>query len=157
MTKPKFKLTEELHGFADNKYNKHAWILGKPEIGEDVWIGAFTLIDGKHARLKIGKGCNISSGAQILTHSTVKRTINQWPKEKVDALSVEIGEYCFIGTNAVVLMGAKIGHHSVIGAGCVVPQKMVIPPYSLVVGVPAKVVSSSKKFIRNSRFNKKTD
>lgn len=137
------------HGIPDNPYNKHAWILGNPEIGERVWIGAFCLIDGANAPLKIGRGTDISSGAQILTHSTITRAISEHRHGQVDFASVEIGEFCFVGTNAVVLMGAKIGHHSVIGAGSVVPQFMVIPPYSVVSGVPAKIVSSSKKFLKN--------
>ena len=55
------------HGLPENKYNLHAWVTGNPKVGEDTWIGAFTLIDGEHAELKIGKGCNIASGAQILS------------------------------------------------------------------------------------------
>lgn len=136
------------HGLPDNPYNKHAWILGEPEIGERVWIGAFCLIDAQHAPLKIGRGTDISSGAQILTHTTVKRSISERRFGQVEAAPIEIGEFCFIGTNAVVLMGAKIGHHSVIAAGAVVPQGMKVPPFSLVVGVPAKVVGSSRKYLR---------
>lgn len=135
------------HGLPDNPYNKHAWILGKPEIGDRVWIGAFCLIDGLHAPLKIGRGTDVSSGAQILTHTTVNRCISERRYPDVDVAPTEIGEFCFIGTNAVILKGSKIGHHSVIGAGAVVPENSVISPYSLVVGVPAKVIGSSKRFL----------
>ncbi len=145
--KNNLKLTEKIHGIPENKYNKHAWIAGENlEIGEDVWIGAFTLIDGIYAKLKIGKGCNISSGTQILTHSTVRRTISE-RKKKLEFAPVEIGEYCFIGTNAVILMGAEIGHHSVIGAGCIILQDSKIPPYSMVTGVPGRITGSSRKFL----------
>ena len=58
------------HGIPPNRFNPHCWITGEPEIGEKTWIGAFTLIDGLGG-LKIGRGCDISSGVQILTHSTV--------------------------------------------------------------------------------------
>lgn len=146
MKKTRKSTFEDQHGFPKNKYNPHAWILGKPKIGEDVWIGPFTLIDAKYANLTIGKGCNVSSGAQILTHSTVRRTVSERKYSVVDAKDVEIGEYSFIGTNAVILMGSKIGHHSVIGAGCVVPQDTTIAPYSIVGGVPAKIIGSSKKY-----------
>ncbi len=136
------------HGFTDNPYNEHAWILGNPEIGERVWIGAFCLIDAANAPLKIGKGTDISSGAQILTHSTVKRAISERRYGEVDSAAVEIGDFCFIGTNAVVLMGTKIGHHSVVAAGSVIPQFMKVPPYSIVAGVPGKIIGSSKKFLK---------
>jgi carbonic anhydrase/acetyltransferase-like protein (isoleucine patch superfamily) len=122
-----------------NPYNPHCWIAGSPTIGEGTWIGAFTLIDGLGG-LKIGKGCNISSGAQILSHSTVRRCLSEERYDKVDQKATEVGDNVFVGANAVVQMGAKIGDHCVIGAGAVVLEDTVIPPYSLVAGVPARVV-----------------
>lgn len=136
------------HGIPNNPYNKHAWIVGNPEIADDVWIGAFCLIDALYAPLKIGRGVQISSGAQILTHSTVKRTVSERFFGDIESAPTQIGDFCFIGTNAVILKGCQIGHHSVIGAGAVVSENSVIPPYSLVVGIPAKVIGSSKKFLK---------
>jgi carbonic anhydrase/acetyltransferase-like protein (isoleucine patch superfamily) len=133
-----------------NIYNPAAWILGKPSVGEDTWIGAFTLIDALHDSLTIGKGCNISSGAQILTHNTIKRCISEKKYPHVDHSPTIIEDYCFIGTHATILMGSIIGHHSIIGAGCVIPEHTVIPPYSIVTGVPGKVTGSSKKYIENN-------
>jgi len=137
------------HGIPKNKYNPHALIAGNPKIGENVWIGPFCLIDGLHNFLEIGRGCNISSGAQILTHSTVTRCISERRYSKIDSKPTVVGEFCFIGTNAVILMGSKIGHHSVVAAGAVVSQNSVVPPYSVVAGVPAKVIGSSKKYFKN--------
>lgn len=122
-----------------NPYNPFCWVAGQPEIGEGTWIGAFTLIDGLGG-LRIGKGCNVSSGAQILSHSTVRRCVTERRHPAVDKKPTEIGDFVFIGANAVVQMGARVGHHSVIGAGAVVLEDADIPPYSLVVGVPARVV-----------------
>ncbi len=136
------------HGIPKNKYNPHAVIVGNPEISENVWIGAFCVIDSLHASLRIGRGTNISDGAKILTHSTVKRCISERWFGEVESKPTEIGEFCFIGANATILMGADIGHHSVVAAGCVVPQNASIPPYSLVVGIPGKIIGSSKKFLK---------
>jgi acetyltransferase-like isoleucine patch superfamily enzyme len=122
-----------------NPYNPHCWIAGKPEIGEGTWIGAFTLIDGLGG-LKIGEGCNISSGAQIYSHSTVRRCVSEGRHPDIDYKATELGDHVFLGANSVILKGAKIGDHSVIGAGAVVLEDSVIPPYSLVAGVPARVV-----------------
>lgn len=133
----------------ENKYNPLAWITGNPHIGEDVWIGAFCLIDASHNTLTIGKGTNIASGAQILTHSTVRRCISQRQYDKIDNKPTEIGEFCFIGANAVVLMGCKIGDHSVVAAGAVVTENTIVPPYSIVAGVPARVTGSSKKLLED--------
>ena len=43
---------------------------------------------------------------------------------------MSIGNRCWIGSNAVILKGAKIGDNCVIGAGCIVDTE--IPPYSIV-------------------------
>ncbi|MCD6520772.1 MAG: acetyltransferase [Anaerolineae bacterium] len=51
---------------------------------------------------------------------------------------VEIGPLAFIGAGATVIPGIKIGEGAVIGAGAVVVED--IPPYSLAVGVPARVI-----------------
>ena len=53
-------------------------------------------------------------------------------------LPVLIEHDCWLGVNAVVLKGVRIGHHSVIGANAVVTRD--VPPYSTVVGAPGKVV-----------------
>lgn len=136
------------HGIPKNKYNPHAVIVGNPQIGENVWIGAFTVIDALHATLKIGRGTNISDGAKILTHSTVTRCISEKRSGKVESKPTEIGKFCFIGANATVLMGSTIGHHSVIGAGALVLENSHIPPYSMIAGVPGKIIGSSKKFLK---------
>jgi acetyltransferase-like isoleucine patch superfamily enzyme len=122
-----------------NPYNPFAWVTGQPAIGEGTWIGAFTLIDGLGG-LKIGRGCNISSGAQILSHSTARRCVTERKHPDADYRPTELGDFVFIGANAVVQMGANIGDHSIVGAGAVVLEDTVVPPYSLVVGVPARVV-----------------
>ena len=148
----------ESHGIPPNPYNPHAWIIGNPKIGKGTWIGAFCLIDGLGG-LEIGKGCDIASGAHILSHSTVRRCISERAHDRVDYAATKIGNYVFIGENATVLMGAQIGDHSVIGAGAVVTENKVISPYSLVIGVPGRVVKNLKKeakrFKRGKPSNKK--
>ncbi len=125
----------------ENPYHELAWIAGQPEIGADCWIGAFTLIDGLGG-LKLGRGCNVSCGAQILSHSTARRCVSEKKFDLIDRRPTEVGDFVFIGANAVLLMGCKIGHHSIIGAGAVITEGMHVPPYSLVVGVPGRIVRS---------------
>ena len=127
------------HGIPANRYNPHCWITGQPEIGEGTWIGAFTLLDGQGG-LKIGQGCDISCGAQILTHSTVRRCLSEHRHNRIDLKSTVVEDHVFIGTSAVILMGCHVGHHSVIAAGAVLLEDTRVPPYSLVAGVPARVV-----------------
>jgi phenylacetic acid degradation protein len=51
-----------------------------------------------------------------------------------------IGENALIGMNAVVMDDAVIGAGSIVGALCFVPAEMQIPPRSVVVGNPARIV-----------------
>ncbi|WP_448003824.1 acyltransferase [Agromyces bauzanensis] len=133
------------HGLPANPYNPHAWIVGEPDIGDDVWIGAFTVIDGSGG-LTIGHGCDISAGAQIYTHSTVARCVSD-RAAPIERAATRLGRNVHVGANAVVLMGSDIGDHSVVAAGAVVREHTSAPPYSVLVGVPARVIpDGARKF-----------
>ena len=135
--------TPEWHQLPVNRFNPHAWIIGEPKIGNGCWIGAFTIIDGSGG-LVIGDGCEVSAGAQIYTHSTVARVISERVEDTIRA-SVVIGDHVHIGAGAVILMGSQIGHHSVVGAGAVILQNTVVPPWSLVVGNPARILPDATR------------
>ena len=125
-------------GLPENPYNPHAWIIGSPVIGDGTWIGAFAVIDGSGG-LTIGRGCDISSGVHIYTHSSVRRCVSGRAFVEVEREPVAIGDRVFIGANAVINMGVTIGAESVVGAGAVVTKD--VPPRSVVAGVPAKIVA----------------
>lgn len=50
-----------------------------------------------------------------------------------------------VGEGVVILGGVTIGHHSIIGANAVITKD--IPPYSVVIGNPAKVIKQFYKII----------
>ena len=137
----------------ENKYNPLAWIRGVEKnyvtIEEDVWIGPFCVVDGEYDTVFIGRGVNLSSGAQIVSHDTVKRCLTGRVFNEIEHAPVIIENNVYVGTNAVILKGCKIGHHSIIAAGSVVKENTVIPPYSLVAGVPAII----KKNIESDYLN----
>ena len=118
-----------------NPFNPHAWVTGDPVIGDGTWIGAFTVIDGSGG-LVIGRGCDISSGAQIYTHSSARRCVSARAHAEVERAPVRIGDHVFVGAGAVVSMGVTIGERSVVAAGAVVTGD--VPPYTVVAGVPAR-------------------
>lgn len=126
----------KLESLPANPYNAHSWVVGEPVIGEGVWIGAFCVIDGSGG-LTIGAGCNISSGAKLVTHSSARRTITERSYNAVDRAPVVLGDHCFVGSNATILMGSTIGHHSIVAAGAVVTEGSTFEPYSMIAGVPA--------------------
>lgn len=121
-----------------NPYNPLAWFVGEPAIGESTWIGPFCLIDGSGG-LVIGRSCDIAGGVHIYTHSSARRCVTD-RNAALDRSPVRIGDFTFIGANAVILMGVTIGDHCIIGAGSVVTTDL--PDHSAAVGSPARVVGT---------------
>lgn len=113
------------------------------DIGPGLYIGHFgeIIIGGP---TKIGKFCNISQGNTIgIAGRGEKRGIP------------EIGDFVYIGPGAKVIGKIKIGNHVAIGANAVVTKD--IPDNSVVVGVPAKIISykSSSDFIEFNEIRSK--
>lgn len=127
------------HGFPSNPWNPHAWVIGEPEVGEGTWIGAFTVIDGSGG-LRIGRGCDISSGAQIYTHSSARRCVSGRAHPTADRAPVTIGDHVFVGAGAIIMMGVTVGDRAVVGAGAVVTGD--VPAGTVVAGVPARPVAT---------------
>ena len=115
----------------DNPYHPLVWINGEPEIGLGTYIGGFSEVNAKGARVTIGRNCDIASFVAINVADSHRLCIGI--AEATSCRDIVIGDCVFIGSHCAVLGGAAIGHHSVIGAGTVV-RAGVIPPFSLVAG-----------------------
>ncbi len=129
-------LLQSLHGvhFSD-------W--GTTFLGEDVFFD-----DIYPESIKIGKNVRITAGVRILTHyfdtkyqPTLERPFRFYRGE------VQIGDYVFIGVNAVIAKPVTIGNGAVIGANSVVTHD--IPPNAIAVGTPAHVIGMRPKFKEN--------
>ena len=130
------EIINRTHFTIDNDYR---FILGEPEIGEGTWIAPFTTIDATGG-VKIGKHCTLGTCSQIYTHSSAKRTNSAYKYNKVDKKPVKIGDYVHISPQVCILMGVEIGDYSIIGAGTVILEDTKIPPHSMVVGNPARII-----------------
>ncbi len=113
------------------------------EIGEFVYINAYTQIHGP-GDIKIGNGCLIGSHVAIFANNHIFADPDiKIQDQGLSREGIVIEEDCWLGAGVKVLDGVTIGKGSVIGAGAVVTKD--IPPYSVAVGVPAKVISSRRK------------
>lgn len=119
-----------------------ATVLGDVALGPEssVWYGAVIRADTD--TIRIGARTNIQDGAIIHVDPgepcAVGANVTVGHRAIIRAATVE--DDCLIGMGAVVLNGAVVGAGSIVGAGAVVRERDVIPPRSLVVGVPGKVV-----------------
>ena len=127
----------EYLGFGkDSSVYESSYVLGDVEVGKKTWIGPFVMLDGSGG-LKIGSYCMISSGVHIYTHDTVKWALTSGRVE-AERAAVKIEDGCYIGSQALIIKGIEIGHHTVVGACSFVNKS--IPPNSIAVGIPAKVI-----------------
>lgn len=114
-------------------YNPHKMI-----VGNRVFIASYAHINAGGG-LSIGDNCAIAHYAKIFS---VNHDLDNdqvfWHHAWKPTEPIKIGKDVWIGSAAIVLPGVAIGDGSIIGAGAVVAKD--IPPYSLVVGNPAKVI-----------------
>jgi len=137
---------------AHSKIGRSNWITGfpkgnqthfthLPERDPSLYLGAHSAITKHHhidctERITIGSFVTIAGyQSQFLTHSI---NIHE---NRQDALPIEIGNYAFVGTNVIVLGGARLPERSVLGAKSLL-NKTQTEPCSLYGGVPAKRISA---------------
>jgi acetyltransferase-like isoleucine patch superfamily enzyme len=114
-------------------------VYGDVRVGDNVWIGPFTILDGSGAPLSIGDNSHISAGVQIYTHDTVDRVLQDGDITKAP---VTIGSRCYIGPNCIIAKGVSIGDHVMIGANSFVNRDIASNTKGF--GTPFRVTGSSR-------------
>lgn len=108
------------------------------KIGENSMVGPYTCIAGP-GKIEIGSDCMLASHIGIYANNHGFELLDKpIRKQGLTCKGITIGDDCWLGTGVKVLDGVRIGRGAVIGAGAVVNRD--IPPYSIAVGVPAKVI-----------------
>ena len=107
-------------------------------VGERVYLGTGTTMFG-HKGLEIGDDTLIAQNVTLTPYSHIfdDPTHNIFGQGG-HSRKVTIGRDCYIGMRVAILYSGDIGEGSIVGAGSVVVKP--IPPYSLAVGCPAKVI-----------------
>lgn len=89
--------------------------------------------------ITIGDDVLVASDVFIINYNHGLSPLSQsYLNNKLEVSDVVIGNGVWLGNNVIVLLGVHIGDKSIIGAGSVVTKD--IPPYSIAIGNPAKVV-----------------
>lgn len=126
-----------------------AVIIGDVTIGKECGVFPHAVIRGDQNSIVIDEGSNVQDCCVIHTDKDHEVCIGK---------NVSLGHSCVIhgahledtvlvGIHATVLNGARIGKGTIIGANALVTTNMVVPPYSLVLGVPGKIMKQDEKFM----------
>ena len=120
----------------------NATVTGNVIIGKHVYIGPGAAIRGDWGQIIISDGCNVQENCTIHMFPGVTVVLHEEAHIGHGAIihGATIGKNCLIGMNAVIMDRVTIGDESIVGALSFVAADTVIPPRSVVVGNPAKVV-----------------
>ena len=121
----------------------------RPSSATSAWAPHSSIWPGAVARgdinfIEIGEGSNVQDGTIVHLADDFPVVIGKHVTIGHAAIihACVIEDECLIGMGATILDGAVIGHHSIIGANALVTQGTIIPPGSMALGAPAKVVKA---------------
>ncbi len=120
--------------------------IGDVTIGKDssVWFSA--VLRGDSAPIMISEGTNIQDNAVIHVAAGMPAVVGAHVTIGHGAIvhAATVEDNVMIGMGAIILSGAKVGSFSIIAAGAVVAEGVEIPPRSVVMGIPGRVVRKVK-------------
>lgn len=116
------------------KIGRHCRIIGK----------RVSMFGSEPYLVEIGDHVTITEDVKFITHDGGVGVLrDQTPNLNVFG-KIIIRDNCFIGVNSVLMPNITIGPNAVVGAGAVVTRD--VPPNTVVVGVPAKVIMSTDEY-----------
>lgn len=119
-----------------------AVVIGNVTVGPKASVWPCAVLRGDIAPIEVGEGSNIQDGAVVHVADGLPAKIGA--RVTVGHLAMihacTIGDECLIGMHATILDGAVIGARCIVGANSLVTKGTQVPPGSLVMGSPAKVV-----------------
>jgi carbonic anhydrase/acetyltransferase-like protein (isoleucine patch superfamily) len=117
-------------------------IIGDVEIGEASTVWYNSVLRGDLAPIRIGSKTNIQDGT--IGHVNTNQPLLVEEEVSIGHGAIihgcSIGKGTLIGMGAIVLNGALIGEYALVGAGSIVTENTTIPPYTLALGSPARVI-----------------
>ncbi|WP_046215030.1 gamma carbonic anhydrase family protein [Paenibacillus wulumuqiensis] len=119
-----------------------AKLIGDVKLGEDSSVWFNTVLRGDLAPVIIGDRCNVQDLAVGHVHEIHPLIIENDVSVGHSAIvhGCRIGQGSLIGMGAILLNGVEVGEYSLIGAGSIVTENNKIPPYTLALGSPARVI-----------------
>lgn len=128
---------------ADDAFVAHnAVVIGDVHVGSEssIWFGV--VIRGEWEQVRIGARTNVQDGCVVHADPGFPCRIGDGVTvgHRTIVHSAQVDDNVLIGMGAIILNGAVIGEECIIGAGAIITEGKEVPPRSLVLGVPARVV-----------------
>jgi len=125
------------------------------KLGDHSNIGAYSYI-GCSGYIDIGNNVMMGPRVNLMAENhNFDRTDLSMKEQGVTRSFITIEDDCWLGVNSTIVAGVTIGRGSIVAAGAVVTKD--VPPFSIVAGVPAKVIRSRKSSVGNHYPSKKGD
>lgn len=121
-----------------------ATVTGNVIVGEDVYVGPGAAIRGDWGQIIIEDGCNVQENCTIHMFPGVTVLLKKGAHIGHGAVihGATIGLNCLVGMNAVIMDNVQLGDECIVGALAFIKAEEIIPPRSLLVGNPAKIIKS---------------
>jgi phenylacetic acid degradation protein len=121
-----------------------ATVTGNVVIGENVYVGPGAAIRGDWGQIIIEDGCNVQENCTIHMFPGVTVLLKKGAHIGHGAVihCATIGLNCLVGMNAVIMDNVQLGDECIVGALSFIKADEIIPPRSLLVGNPAKIIKS---------------
>jgi carbonic anhydrase/acetyltransferase-like protein (isoleucine patch superfamily) len=122
-----------------------AFVCGDVTLGARASVWPHAVLRGDGDAIVVGEDTNLQDGVIVHVDPGVPCTLGARVTVGHRAIvhGATIEDDCMVGMGAIVLNRAHVGSGSVIGAGALVREGMVVPPNSLVLGVPARIVRAT--------------
>lgn len=119
-----------------------AVVVGRVEIAEDasIWFGCS--VRGDNDVIRIGRGSNIQDGSVLHTDPGYPMSIGEdvTVGHMVMLHGCTIGRGSLVGIGSIIMNGVVIGEECLVGANTLIPEGKQIPPRSMVLGSPGKII-----------------
>jgi phenylacetic acid degradation protein/carnitine operon protein CaiE len=130
---------------ASSFVHPQASVTGNVIIGKDVYIGPGCALRGDWGQIIISDGCNVQENCTVHMFPGVTVLLKQSAHIGHGAIihGATIGKNCLVGMNAVIMDEVDLGDECIVGALCFIKQGEIIPPRSVVVGNPHKIIKQA--------------
>lgn len=130
-----------------------ARIFGRVTIGEGASVWPYAVIRAESEAVVVGPHSNVQDHAVLHVGDGSGTTIGAWCSiaHKACVHGATVGDHCLIGIGATLMDRVVLGENSIVAGHTILTEGTVVPPGSIVAGVPGKVIASRNAFMRARR------